>query len=367
MEIAITVALLVVASSMIAYYQRLQDLDFGFDSKRLVTLGMTVPDGVPLASVLDRIAAEPGIRAAALGSTAPLYWRRPTQRVSAGAGSDFRRAQRVAISRDYFAALGVSLRQGRLFSVNEPAEGHTVIVNEAMARSLFNSTAVVGRQVWIEGAAYDIVGIAADYVTAFNESRGPGPKFFVPLSPADARSPVVVALALGNPNAAADALQRAIHRVAPAVVITRSETYAGMLAALGQEWLLSIAPLGPLTTIGMLLCAAGIYGALAFAIARRTRELAVRVALGADARDQLMLVTMRSLRLVAAGATIGVGLTYALARLVRAFGGEGSMMDPPGAAFIVPVLMILTVAGIATILPALRARRIDPVVLLRTT
>jgi hypothetical protein len=211
------------------------------------------------------------------------------------------------------------------------------------------------------------VGVVADYATAFNETRVIGPKFFVPLSTASAQQLVVVGLANGSPAAAADAMQRAIQRAAPALAITRSETYAGMLTALGQEWLMTIAPLGPLTTIGMLLSAAGIYGVLAFAIARRTREFAVRIALGAAARDQLALVTKRSLRLVLAGAALGVGLTFALSRVVRIAGGEGSMYDPPWGAFVIPVAMIVAIAGIATLIPALRARRIDPVVLLRTT
>jgi putative ABC transport system permease protein len=119
--------------------------------------------------------------------------------------------------------------------------------------------------------------------------------------------------------------------------------------------------------MGIILTAAGIYGVLAFAIARRTRELAIRVSLGATDRDQIWLVSLRSLRLVATGTAIGVGLTFTLAQLARIADAEGSYLYPPWAAFVLPVAIMLVVASIATWLPMLRARRIDPVVLLRTT
>jgi len=117
--------------------------------------------------------------------------------------------------------------------------------------------------------------------------------------------------------------------------------------------------------MGIVLTAAGIYGVLAFAIARRTRELAIRVSLGATGRDQIWLISRRSLRLVVTGTAIGVGLTFALAQLARVADAEGSYLYPPPAAFVLPVVVMLMVASLATCVPMLRARRIDPVVLLR--
>ena len=135
----------------------------------------------------------------------------------------------------------------------------------------------------------------------------------------------------------------------------------------GQEILVGTAPLVPLIATGMLLTAAGIYGVLAFAIARRSKELALRVAIGASRRDIVRLVTAHSLRLVAAGAIIGVGATFALGRIVRASGGGGSFLDPRWPAFLVPVLIIAAIGLIATWLPSWRALKINPAVLLRST
>ena len=118
--------------------------------------------------------------------------------------------------------------------------------------------------------------------------------------------------------------------------------------------------------IGMLLTSSGIYGVLAFAIARRSRELAVRVAIGASRRDQLRLVTTHSLRLVGLGSVFGVGLTFALSRVVRAAGGGGSLYDPTWPAFVLPVLIVFVIAALATWIPTRRAMRINPALLLRT-
>src|SRR2546428_12759620 len=114
----------------------------------------------------------------------------------------------------------------------------------------------------------------------------------------------------------------------------------------------------------MLLTAAGIYGVLAFSITRRAKELAVRVAIGATGRDVIRLVTSQSLRLVMLGCTLGV--TFALARVVRATGGAGTPYDPSWPIFAIPVLIIVGIGALATWIPSRRALKINPASLLRT-
>src|SRR5262245_12053194 len=125
------------------------------------------------------------------------------------------------------------------------------------------------------------------------------------------------------------------------------------------------APLFPLISIGILLTMAGIYGVLAFAVSRRARELAVRVAVGAAPRDLIWVVARHTLRLVALGAGIGLVVTFGLSRLVRAGGGAGSIWDPALQAFAIPVASIVVIGLIATWLPARRAAAADPATLLR--
>jgi putative ABC transport system permease protein len=117
----------------------------------------------------------------------------------------------------------------------------------------------------------------------------------------------------------------------------------------------------------MLLTTAGIYGVLTFAIARRSRELALRLAIGASGVDLVKLVSVQALRLVAAGAAIGIVVTFGLARVVRAGGGGSSIYDPEWTAFLTPVVIVFGIGALATWIPSRRAAKTDPAALLRTT
>ena len=173
--------------------------------------------------------------------------------------------------------------------------------------------------------------------------------------------------ATNDPAAVVLGLRRHIPDTAAGNVVARAFTLDQVIAIGGQEMLVGTAPLAPLIATGMLLTAAGIYGVLAFAITRRSKELAVRVAIGATGRDLVRLVTAHSLRLIALGTACGVGATFALTRVARAAGGGGSVFDPGWPAFVVPVAIVLVIGALATWIPSRRAMRINPAVLLRTT
>ncbi len=170
-----------------------------------------------------------------------------------------------------------------------------------------------------------------------------------------------------DPASLAQAARRQLRDAAVGNEAIGFETADQIRRVMGQEMLVGTAPLFPLIAIGVMLTMAGIYGVLAFAVARRARELAVRVAIGASGHDIIRLVTMHTLRLVGTGVGIGIGLTFVLSRLVRAGGGGGSMFDPSLSAFLVPIAVIVAIAVLATWLPARRAAAIDPVKMLRTT
>jgi len=273
------------------------------------------------------------------------------------------------VTPSFFDTIGVSMRAGRTFAEHERTESGVVVINEALARRLLGTTAALGRQVWIARVPHVVVGVVADYATTYQEFQAIAPKFFVPLDPTarQERFVYVLARADGRVDAVTRPLERALRSSTGGNPITEAFTYMEMADVINREWLVALAPLAPLITMGIVLTAAGIYGVLAFTIARRTRELAIRVSLGATDRDQIRLVSLRSLRLVGTGTAVGVGLTFALAQLARIADAEGSYLYPPWAAFVLPVVVMLVVAALATWLPTVRARRIDPVVLLRTT
>jgi ABC-type antimicrobial peptide transport system permease subunit len=171
--------------------------------------------------------------------------------------------------------------------------------------------------------------------------------------------------AAGDPRPLVRAVRTAVEQAAAGNTVTSAFTLDQIIDISGQEILVGTAPLAPLIATGLLLTAAGLYGVLAFAITRRSRELAVRAAIGATSGDLVRLVTAHSLRLVVVGAGIGIGVTFALSRVVRAAGGTGGVYDPTWAAFVVPFAVILGVGALATWIPSVRATRINPAVLLR--
>jgi putative ABC transport system permease protein len=150
-------------------------------------------------------------------------------------------------------------------------------------------------------------------------------------------------------------------------VVGRAFTIDGVIAGAGGEMLVGTAPLLPLVATGLLLTSVGIYGVLAFAVTRRSKELALRVAMGATRADLVRVVAGHSMRLVLVGTACGIAATFVLSQLARAAGGGGSMMDPGWTSFVTPVLIILGIGALATWIPSRRALRIDPSVLLKSS
>jgi hypothetical protein len=207
--------------------------------------------------------------------------------------------------------------------------------------------------------------VAAYKNTALQPPERDG-KVFVPIDAAGSpKQQTFLVRASADPAATAQTIRRDTPAVAAGTTVSGSVTVDTIIDISGQEILVGTAPLAPLVATGMLLTAAGIYGVLAFAIARRSREFAVRVAIGASHRHIVRLVTTHSARLIGAGTICGIGATFALGRIVRASGGGGSFLDPEWTAFAVPVVILAVVGAIATWVPARRVLRIDPARVLR--
>jgi predicted permease len=370
LEITLTLALLVVTSSMVGGYQRSRGNDIGFDLTPFLTVSVQSTSGIPTSQLVETIARVPGVTAVAPATSIPLNVDGRRQPVSATAtGADAVQAEQVSIDPDFFSTLGVPMRAGRAFTRLDTPQNLTVIVSDSFARQVFGESSPIGRQIWMDKAAYDIVGVVADYISTPVESRLPGPKVFLPLSADanDARTMRFLVRAATEPAALVEPVRRALRDASSGVNVNSIVTMRQMITIIGQEYLVGTAPLFPLIVIGMMLMSSGIYGVLAFAVSRRTRELAIRVAVGAERGNQIRLVMAQSLRLVLMGATLGTALTFGLSRLVRAAGGAGSLYDPPWPAFVIPVVIVMIVAALATWIPARRALRVNPSLLLKST
>ena len=369
LEITFTLALLVVASSMVAGFQRTRNAEFGFTIDRFMAVSVQGTNGIPTPLLVETIARVPGVEAVAPATAIPLAG--TDRRVAVGStatGSNSISAERTAIGLDFFATLGVAMRAGRMFTTLDAPENRTVVVSDSFARQMFGASPPLGRQVWIDKTAYDVIGVVADYATNPIESRFVTPKIYVPLA-TDARTTSVRFLirASGDPTLLVEPVRRALRDAVVGVNVNSAYTLRQIMTVASKEYLAGTAPLFPLIVIGMLLTSSGIYGVLAFAVSRRSRELAIRVAIGADRGQQIRVVIAHSLRLVVIGSACGIALTFGLSRLVRAAGAAGSLYDPPLPAFVLPVILVLFVAMLATWIPARRALRVNPASLLKAT
>ena len=370
LEITVTVALLVVTTALIDGYQQTRSADMGFSARPLLAVVVERPAGVTPAAVLEVLRGLPGVAAAAAATNLPYTGSGQQERAAVdAAGGNGVTVRRTEVTADFFASLGVPVRAGRAFTNHDRPSAGIAIVNETLGRQLFQERASIGQRVWVGSTAYEIVGVVADYADSPQNARTPQGKLFVPLA-IDVPGPRwlhFVVRADGDPAALVASIRREVRGAAPGLRIANLYTFEQIIMVMGQEMLVGTAPLFPLIAVGTLLTAAGIYGVLAFAITRRSRELAVRIAIGATGRDVIGLVTAQTLRLVAIGTVLGTGLTFALARIVRAVGGAGTVFDPRGLVFLTPIVVLVGIGVLATWIPARRALKINPSILLRST
>jgi predicted permease len=369
-EITITIALLVETTAMIGGYQRMMTSEMGFERRPLLSAAVENTGGVAVGRLLDAVTHTPAVAAAAVATTMPFRGPGASRRVAknAAGGPDVP-VEEASVTPGFFATLGVPMLEGRDFTTADSTARRIGIVNEALARQLFNGPDPIGSRIFIGATALDIVGVVGDYATDPLQRRHLAPKLFVPLrlDEAAAKRLQILVRASADPAPLVKTVRRAVRDASAGNTVASVFTYDEIMQVAGQEMLVGTAPLVPLIAIGMLLTAAGIYGVLSFAIVRRSRELAVRIAIGATERDLIRLVTAHSVRLVLFGTAAGIGLTFGLSRVVRASGGADGIYDPDWPAFVVPTLIVAVIAALATLVPSRRATTIDPAVLLRTT
>src|SRR5436190_711899 len=368
-EIVVTISLFVETAALIDGYHRTRNGDMGFATAPLLSASVENPAGVAIGPTLDAIRRLPKIAGVAAATAAPFTAGAARERVSGDAsGSNLVLVERAAVTGDFFSTLGVPMRAGRTFSNQDAPAARIAVVNEALARRLFPGVSAVGQRVWIGSAPHDVVGVVADYSQSPMQVAGAHPKVFLPLAAGarNLRRLGFIVRAESDPGPLVLPLRRQAAEGAPGSVVTNAYTFDQIRDVGSKEVLVGTAPLVPLIAIGTLLTTAGIYGVLAFAITRRSRELAVRMAIGATGGDVVRLVAGQSIRLVGIGAAFGIAVTVGLSRVVRAAGGAGSVFDPPLHVFVWPVVAVLVIGMVATWVPSRRALRINPAVLLRS-
>jgi putative ABC transport system permease protein len=320
-----------------------------------------------------RLAALPGIQRSAVSwSTAVRgfssngdFWveGRPAPRAGQAPLRDLE-----GISPDYFATLGIPILEGRAFSsADRPEAGKVVIVNEAIARQYWPSSSPVGKRI-NNGASDDdwhtIVGVVGDIRFPGSLTR-PVTRFQIyrPLAHEPRSYAAITVRALDNPDASIRALRQAVAELDPELPLYETGTVAGAVHRELSNFSLIAWILFSFALLGLLLAGVGVYGLFSGFVVQRTRELAVRVALGARSGQVLRLVLAKGLRLALAGSVLGLGAAFAVARLLAAALSELPAHEP-----LVVLGLTATLAAVAMFacwLPARRAASLDPMVALR--
>ncbi|MGH7626728.1 MAG: FtsX-like permease family protein, partial [Gemmatimonadaceae bacterium] len=326
-----------------------------------------------LYQLRDRLAAAPGIDAAGIASASPL-----------GGGGFYLGREMVAEGRDpipanevavnwnvatpgYFAALRLSMLRGRDFrATDDSAAPPVMIVNQTFATRMFGSENPIGRRALSsrdEKVEREIIGVVHDvkYYGASDSSRA---LVWVPYAQNNAwHQGILTVRARAGALNALPIVRRELRALDPTIALASVATMNEALArSMASDRLIAIL-LGAFAGLALLLAAVGVFGVLSYALAQRTRELGIRIALGAQRADVLRLVARETTPMVAAGVLIGLVAAFGLARVVRSMLYEVRPNDP--VTFIAVALTLCVVAMIAALVPARRASRIDPVIAMR--
>jgi putative ABC transport system permease protein len=377
-QLAVSVVLLVGAGLFIRSFQNVRRLDLGYDRTGLleVTAQTRGAGWTPERSrefwerAEERVAKLPGVRAVAAGANAP-YLMRMMMPFIAGSEAPASPREMEPTSVDFvdaafFSTLRIPLVEGRPFTAADRAGSAAVaIVSESFVRRRFRGASAVGQclRTPMDGQCLEIVGVAGD--ARFGDLTDAAPAFvYRPIGqrPAMAMEGGVLHVrAAGDPAALAATLRRELRAIDDASVEVRSidEIVGPQLA----PWRVSAILLSIFGGMGLLLAAVGLYGVVSFLVARRTREIGIRIALGATRRRVLQTVLADAGRMVGVGTALGLLLAVAATRLLRSALYGVSALDP--LVYAGTAALLLLIALVAALSPARRALRVDPVVALR--
>lgn len=278
-------------------------------------------------------------------------------------------ANYVVASEGYFRALGILLLRGRLFNAADTMEApHSALISESLAQQTWPNSDPLGRTIEFGNMDGDlrlltVVGVVGD-IRGTSLETPPKPTIYVSYlqRPQKTDQFSVVMRTNGDPGSMLFAARKTINRIAPRVPV-RTNTFTQVFSASLDTRRFNLLLVGIFAVTALLLAIAGIYGVLAYSVARRTRELGVRIALGATSLNVLNLVLRQALVTALVGVLIGGVAALALTRLMQSLLFGVSSTDPITYAGV--AAMLLLVAGLAAYIPARRATRVDPMVALR--
>jgi len=382
-EVALSVALLIGAGLLVRSFQELQRVDPGFQIEHVATMRVNLPrtaynTGMKSKAFYERllptIGAFPGLQAVAISSGVPLSGGNtgtelsfPGRALATGVPTT---ADWRLVGPGYFKSMNIPLR-GRDFddrdvgTPSHPAQPVTII-SEAMARRYWPNEDPIGRTVIAHSFGsnpYTIIGVAGD-VRSFGLDTEVGPMVYASWMVYPGWNPMsLVIRSAGDPLSHVESIRSAIREIDPTVPIYDVRSLGDLLSLSFGSRRFNMYLLGCFAAAAAALACVGLFGVLAYLVSQRTRDIGIRLALGATERDVIALIVGRGMMLALSGAAIGLATALGAARVMKTLLFTISPRDP--VTFIVVPLLLSAVALLACYVPARRATRVDPLVALR--
>jgi len=381
-EVALATLLLIGAGLMVRSFARLLEVDTGLKAENVLTARLSLSPGKYredhqvvgfYQQLIERLKVQPGILAAGAGSLLPFSgldndydfgvegYNSPSPELNPN-------EQAREVMPGYFRALGIPLLQGRLLEESDgPDSPKVVLASESLARKYWGEQNPLGRRIKLwgleaEGPWWTVVGIVGD-VRHFGLEAETKPILYFPYTQRPKRTMSIVIRTQADPAAMANVISRqtlALDPGQPVYAVKALEQYVSDSAAVPRFRTLL---LGLFAGLGVLLAAVGLYGVISYTVSQRTREIGIRMALGAHRRDVLKLVVGQGMTLALIGLALGLFASLALTRLIKDFLFNVSATDP--LTFAVIALLLACVAFLACYLPARRATKVNPLTALR--
>jgi putative ABC transport system permease protein len=372
-EISFSMLLLIGAGLLIRSLERLATLNPGYDPSHLLTLRVTLPGLLPAGELLRRVSQLPSVQSVGIASDVPLGGDSAVFYTAEGqpamSAQTMPRAYFHRISPDFFKTLRTSFIVGRAFTEDEVHHNaDVVIVTESLVKRFWSGRDPIGKRIKVGGLNsprpwLTIVGVVHDLkYRGLPDNPTADPDLFLVFNEQSRDFSVLVRTSL-NPSAIAPAVRDTLRQIDPSILIYDSAT---MEEFIGHEtarprftgWLMAI-----FAGIALALAVIGIYGVVSYSVSRRTREIGVRIALGANRTQVLRMVVGSGMGLVVVGLLLGTGAALALTRLIGTLLYGVTPSDP--LTYSVAALTLAIAALMACLIPASRAASIDPAVTLR--
>jgi putative ABC transport system permease protein len=382
-EVALALILLIGAGLLIKSFARLADIDPGFRSEGVLTSRLYLPpakfveparQAAVYKAVLERVQAIPGVETAGVISRLPLS-EGVSKRLFYTEGKPVTPSEAPAsnmrmVTPDTFRALGIPLLRGRGPLPQDTAEGQqVVVVNQALARRMWPGEDPIGKRLTYDVGAPEeettwvtVVGLVPDMKTTTLD-RETDMESYLPVDQYPTAEGALVVRTAGNPVSLAPALRDAVRKVDPDLPVYDVKTMERLVADSLSSSRFSMFLFGLFAALALVLASVGVYGVISYSVAQRTREIGIRMAMGADRGDVLRMVLRQSLVIALIGVAVGLACAVGLTRFLAGQLFGVSATDP--VIFLAVAALLTAVAAVASWVPARRATGVDPLMAMR--